>query len=787
MRKMSAVVVTLLLAAIGLVLADLLSRPETRAVTLPVVLVMIPFAEVALFIFIFRIAWKLSPSSAEPLTMLKATKNSNWVDSHVDLREDDNFQRLSFAMWFAKVIERVHGESSSSVIGLVGPWGAGKTSVLDSAVRELGQGAQTWSVVRLNPWRYVSADALVAGFFGELRNALPQGSRWSEAREALGQLLETAAGFGSITSPLGLDSSALIRATASGVRRGSTASRAEARAREALSALAHPVLVVIDDVDRLEPTELTRLLQLVRALGRLPYVHYVLSYDESSVLETLVRSDLVGGEDAAGDFMEKIVQVRFDVPPLRRRQADPFVDAHLEQLMAANGVSPNQQQQYRFANIYQEHLARRLVTPRSILRWLAHIRLLYPTSSNPEVDFFDFVLVVWLRITYPNIALMLQEHKSDIFPTTWHRDRSKEADSRQLAWERRLRLAGVADSDVSGLYQFLGQLFPSIDDDRLKAHTASDLDHVRRRLGVGHSDYFERYFGHGVPEEEMSESDFAEVMTEVIRDGAPSEKLAAFERVLRERATETAWRVEEYASHTPDAKLPLLRLLLRNFGSASDAGLFSSQDAIRGTVHRLLRDSDDRPELLRVLLSEPEIAVEALQAAGSLGRREGEENGVGSPVVGLALEYIRSYLGGLEPNGPIRSWPREVWNVLWVWFALDVSSLRTWYRERAEEDGDVRDALAAISTLRRISGVADAPWLLAGVEDNSVESYLGLDWVREKLSRGEVDLSGDPIKTPDFGGGPSDTWENRRGVALDWLQRFDAQREDGDAEANRPR
>jgi predicted KAP-like P-loop ATPase len=77
-----------------------------------------------------------------------------------------------------------------------------------------------------------------------------------------------------------------------------------------------PVLVVLDDLDRLTPDELPLVFKLVRLVGRLPNVYYLLRYDERTLLDVLRRTDLVGDDEARGrDHLEKMVQVRLDLAP----------------------------------------------------------------------------------------------------------------------------------------------------------------------------------------------------------------------------------------------------------------------------------------------------------------------------------------------------------------------------------------------------------------------------------------------------------------------------------------
>jgi predicted KAP-like P-loop ATPase len=76
-------------------------------------------------------------------------------------------------------------------------------------------------------------------------------------------------------------------------------------------------LIILDDLDRLEPAELLLTFKLVRLVGRLPNVYYLLTYDERTLVDVLKRTDLVGEEDGrAQAYLEKMIQVRLDIPPL---------------------------------------------------------------------------------------------------------------------------------------------------------------------------------------------------------------------------------------------------------------------------------------------------------------------------------------------------------------------------------------------------------------------------------------------------------------------------------------
>jgi predicted KAP-like P-loop ATPase len=118
---------------------------------------------------------------------------------------------------------------------------------------------------------------------------------------------------------VGVDASGTVGLVGALIAGDRSPEKLRAEAADGLAGLEQPILVVLDDLDRLDPDELLFTFKLVRMLGRLPNVYYLIAYDEDTLLDILRRTDLVG--DAPGRaqlYLEKMVQVRLDVPPARR-------------------------------------------------------------------------------------------------------------------------------------------------------------------------------------------------------------------------------------------------------------------------------------------------------------------------------------------------------------------------------------------------------------------------------------------------------------------------------------
>lgn len=97
----------------------------------------------------------------------------------------------------------------------------------------------------------------------------------------------------------------------------------------ALSELQIPIVVMIDDIDRLEPYEIVDLLRLVRATAQLPYVTFILSYDQVHVMKAVQEVLKVDGQE----FLEKFVQLPIAIPYADQQKLKEIVEDKLVVLL----------------------------------------------------------------------------------------------------------------------------------------------------------------------------------------------------------------------------------------------------------------------------------------------------------------------------------------------------------------------------------------------------------------------------------------------------------------------
>ena len=255
-----------------------------------------------------------------------------FADNPILTASEDLLQRSKFVERIVREIDMIDA-SRGYVLAVMGQWGSGKTSVLN-LVKECLQNKEML-VVDYNPWLLSGTEALVAGLFGEINAQLKQrGKQYRSIATKMLRYSELVAPIAAI--PVAGSWSAGLLAMASFARkfrelRSVSVAAQKEQVTKALGSLDHPIVVIIDDIDRLDRAEIREIFKLVRLTASFPNVVYVLSFDRTRV-EIALTEDGVPGRS----YLEKIVQNGIELPivpeKVLTREVAQALGAALEQV-----------------------------------------------------------------------------------------------------------------------------------------------------------------------------------------------------------------------------------------------------------------------------------------------------------------------------------------------------------------------------------------------------------------------------------------------------------------------
>lgn len=272
-------------------------------------------------------------------------------------------------------------------------------------------------VLRFSPWLIAGRAELASALLSELARALGRLFQ-TEVSDAFGTVLKRLAEFAPIAGA-GLDlatqggAGSLLRAwgdwsnsVASRLTTGKTLDETRQALRGKLSALDQcRVMVIVDDLDRLTPTESLEMVSLIKSLGDLPNVIYVLSYDEKILSELIKKAIRVDGHK----FLQKIVQYPVHLPPAETSDLVRMFNVDINELLEP--LSPRDTRRLQDAWLYV--LRFYLRNPRDVRRFVNAFSVAR-AGLGDHTDPIDLLMLEALRVFEPDVYAWLRRNMDTV-------------------------------------------------------------------------------------------------------------------------------------------------------------------------------------------------------------------------------------------------------------------------------------------------------------------------------------------------------------------------------------
>ncbi len=232
-------------------------------------------------------------------------------DNPIQRAEDDALGRADIARRFAKQVLGLDA-SEGSVVGILGAWGSGKTSFINLTRSEFERVGAT--ILDFNPWMFSGAQQLVESFFFELSAQLKVRPDLEEVGRNLEEYGEIFAGMAWIpVVGVWIERVRVVNKFLSKVlqRRREGIGGRRKKLSQTLLELEKPIIVVLDDIDRLSSSEIRDIFKLVRLTASFPNIIYLVAFDRARVEQALAEQGVPGR-----DYLEKILQVAYDLPAI---------------------------------------------------------------------------------------------------------------------------------------------------------------------------------------------------------------------------------------------------------------------------------------------------------------------------------------------------------------------------------------------------------------------------------------------------------------------------------------
>ena len=663
-------------------------------------------------------------------------------DKAIESSEQDLLGRVTFSKQLGEAIYKYDGKDGL-VLGVFGKWGTGKTSILNMVVNEINclsdNDDDSPIIVNFSPWNYSDKDNLISLFFRVLKNKLNM-DKYEETRKKVGKALTDYSDA--------LDALALVPMVGSGLAtilktiakaQGAELSKDVDTTKENLETVLgdtnQKIVVIIDDIDRLTNTQIRDIFQLVKQVGNFPNIIYVLSMDRDVVCRALESVHDIDG----AEYLEKIVQIPFEIPALLKPRLREIFLTNLENTVKTISDDPKIDQSY-WSEVFTNCIEPYIETLRDVNRVINTFQFRYKILYE-ETAFEDMVALTTIEVLEPQLYQWIGRNKDLLCSTYSHsfsalfRDKS---DYRKLIYEE---LKGIGIKTDIGI-KFLSTLFPVFAEDIDERDYRYTESNIRETMRVAQEERFDSYFMFdlgGIPSRYIINSyinilpldDLIDTITKINNNG----NIEYFIDELR-----------SLVDTIPEKRLGLLSSVILNvlhkFSQNSQFYMLSAYTKAEFLVYDIIskiNDENERYNLIKSVLEN--INKEQLGTLASFinrielshGRLAGKEEHIEKQLITLQhlidieLIYV-SKINEITQSEAIID-IRDFHMAFYLWECIDKDRAQTYLDNILKEDNNI---LRFICTIARkgMSANNDSGW------DFPLENYLtyiSKDTIYEKI------------------------------------------------------
>ncbi|MBO9101779.1 MULTISPECIES: KAP family P-loop NTPase fold protein [unclassified Rhizobium] len=539
------------------------------------------------------------------------------ADVPIRTAKQDLLRRVGYAERIAIILSELSLDEGR-VFAIRGPWGAGKSSLKNLVVEQLKNGSKRADWLEFNPWQWGDGDAIATALFQQIADKLggplsgPSRARGAKFRKygailtgsgatikktggdaqlitgvltnasvvalaaSIGWSLPAVATIAGLLAILGVAVPLLGRLLAYAGRDRWTGPLDEIRAalESSLRELDRPLVVFVDDIDRLEQEQIRLLIRQIKVNANLPNIVFVLIF-QSSIVEAAL--DPIANNQGK-EFLKKIIHANFDLPAVARSSVHKVMTSELDRIVGSYAKEENGFEGVRWGNALVGAIQPHINNLRDARRYVSSVATHTPLHVGAkllEVNIIDFLTLEALRAFEPALhSALFGERDLLLKKGRYQGDTEREASSARL----NDLLGKVSEHNRDAAESAIKLLFPRAEEafggmgygnDWLASWSAS------RR--VCSARYFSRYFELQTPPDDLSENEFDELLS----IAGDKKKLEAFLESVEQRELlgSLAGRMDEAVARLPIEAAPVLLPAMYAFAqklAAHDGESFSS-------------------------------------------------------------------------------------------------------------------------------------------------------------------------------------------------------------------
>lgn len=444
-------------------------------------------------------------------------------DNPIPTKEKDLLHRQPLASRIAKVIDRFEGDESL-VIGIEGEWGSGKTSFINLILEDLSTTGAL--LIKFNPWNFSDQNELIKDFFESLIDALKQadGKEGEEKAKRIKNYASKLLKQSEVTLSPEFSALGMFNVKLGDLHKFGGEEPLEKQKRtinKLLKELGKRIVIVIDDIDRLDSHETKLIFKLVKMTANFANTIFLLAYDKDKVCERIDEKGIKGDE-----YLKKIIQVGFTLPKPDPRDLYNILTSDLD--VTIKDFEEKYWDDVRWGNLFHSGFKRFFPTIRDIKRYVSSLRLDLEIIGHEEINPIDFLGIEVIRVFAPAVYLAIADEKR-VFTTTERLYIGNGADDDRVARRNiceSIIMANAPEGLVAQIKEIILQLFPQVKGLYTNTYYGYEWQiNWRKELRVCAEGIFDKYFALSIPSSTLSEKSMKDLLATIEDNVAFTENL----------------------------------------------------------------------------------------------------------------------------------------------------------------------------------------------------------------------------------------------------------------------
>lgn len=419
------------------------------------------------------------------------------TDSPLKNSEKDKLNRLKFVEILSQSINAYDDKEDCLVIGLMGEWGCGKTSIINMVYGELEKynaekkPYEKWILTKFNPWYFSKQDTMLIHFFDFLMSEINKTDPVNKILEGVSKLKNKLLDDFSLT--VGVPGIGVTYNPDRDTESYDSFDSIKHELKILFKGMDYKIVISIDDIDRLTDSEMQQIFLLVKSLADFPNVIYILSFDKNVALKALNNLQVYSPEK----FLEKIIQIPIMVPEITQSRLDLLIEEKIRPIYEKNNTL-----HYNDFSAVLEILKPFFKNIRDLKRY-TNIVNFYINQFKDEVNIGDFLIMSALQLFEYNIYSLIRENKDLL--TDHELMKSFDDETQRKMYEDFINELKTEHYSAE-IKPVINHLFRNFND--LEADIIKDTDEdylYESRLNVCSNVHFDKYFTLSTELDEVSQ------------------------------------------------------------------------------------------------------------------------------------------------------------------------------------------------------------------------------------------------------------------------------------------